>query len=115
MLGGPDVIIETDEIMFGKRKYNRGKGVNGIWVFGGIERSSNKCLFHVVHDRLKNTLLQSIKCKSIIVYISKIQKRALTRTPSRVRGVPLKIFCMKPTGVVRINSILTLRSTCGER
>ncbi|GFU90661.1 hypothetical protein TNCV_4302341 [Trichonephila clavipes] len=26
------------------------------WVFGGIEKSSNKCFFPVVQDRLKDTL-----------------------------------------------------------
>ncbi|GFU17231.1 DDE_Tnp_IS1595 domain-containing protein [Trichonephila clavipes] len=61
MLRGPDVIVELDENMFGKRKYNRGKRVNGTWVFGGIEKSSNKCSFHVVQDRSKDILLHSIK------------------------------------------------------
>ncbi|GFU89687.1 putative transposase-like protein [Trichonephila clavipes] len=61
MLGGPDVIVEIDESMFGKRKYNRGKRVKGTWVFGGIERSTNKGFFHVVQDRSKDTLLASIK------------------------------------------------------
>ncbi|GFX55796.1 hypothetical protein TNCV_3428671 [Trichonephila clavipes] len=76
-------------------------------MFGGIERSSNKCFFDVVQDRSKDILLQSIKSnikkgttvyqivgkltiawnmkfsfvfQSITVCISKIQKRALTRT-----------------------------------
>ncbi|GFX71521.1 hypothetical protein TNCV_2695091 [Trichonephila clavipes] len=61
MLGCPAVIVEIDESMFGKRKYNRGKRVNGTWVFGDIEKSTNKCFFHVVQDRSKDTLLASIK------------------------------------------------------
>ncbi|GFV05119.1 putative isxo2-like transposase domain protein [Trichonephila clavipes] len=61
MLGSLEVITGIDESMFGKRKYNRSKRVNGTWVFGGIERSSNKCFFHVVQDRSKDTRLQSIK------------------------------------------------------
>ncbi|GFT26718.1 putative transposase-like protein [Trichonephila clavipes] len=43
LLRGPNVIVKTDESMFGKRKYNRGKRVNGTWVFGGIERGLNRC------------------------------------------------------------------------
>ncbi|GFS89125.1 putative isxo2-like transposase domain protein [Trichonephila clavipes] len=62
MLGDTDVIVEIDESMFGKRKYIRGQRVNGTWVLGGTERSSNKCFFHVVQDRSKDTFLQSIKC-----------------------------------------------------
>lgn len=38
MIGGKGVIVEIDESKFGKRKYNRGHRVVGIWVFGGIER-----------------------------------------------------------------------------
>ncbi|GFU60773.1 putative transposase-like protein [Trichonephila clavipes] len=60
ILGGPDVIVEIDERMFGKRKYNRVKRVKGTCVFGGIERSTNKSFFHVFQDRLKDTLLESI-------------------------------------------------------
>ncbi|GFV58274.1 DDE_Tnp_IS1595 domain-containing protein [Trichonephila clavipes] len=61
MLGGPDMIVEIDESMFSKKKINRGKRVNGSWVFGGTERSSSKCFFQVVQDRSKDTLLQLIK------------------------------------------------------
>ena len=39
-IGGPGKIAEIDESKFGKRKYNRGKRVDGVWVFGGIERDS---------------------------------------------------------------------------
>ncbi|PRD22256.1 UNVERIFIED_CONTAM: hypothetical protein NCL1_49563 [Trichonephila clavipes] len=61
MLGGPNGIVGIDKSMFGKRKYNNGKQVNGTLVFRGIERSSNKCFFNVAQDRSKDTLLQSIK------------------------------------------------------
>ncbi|GFW08984.1 putative isxo2-like transposase domain protein [Trichonephila clavipes] len=149
MLGGLDVIVEIDESMFGKRKYNRGKRVKGTWVFGGIESHQNKgllqvppilhlnqCFFHVVKDRSKDTLLASIKSnikegttiisdcwksydcledegflfifQSITKCTSKIQKRALTRTPSRVRGAPLKNLYVESAGVM-FNLILTLR------
>ena len=29
--------VEIDESKFGKRKYHRGKRVDGVWVFGVIE------------------------------------------------------------------------------
>ncbi|GFT08183.1 putative isxo2-like transposase domain protein [Trichonephila clavipes] len=61
MLGDPGVIVEIDESVLGKRKHNRGKRVNGTGVFGGIKRSLNKCFFHVLQDRLNDTLLQLIK------------------------------------------------------
>ncbi|XP_073996546.1 uncharacterized protein [Rhodnius prolixus] len=61
MLGGVGKIVEIDESKFGKRKYNRGKHVDGRWVFGGVERGSNKCFFRVVETRDKDTLLDVIK------------------------------------------------------
>ncbi|XP_073996842.1 uncharacterized protein isoform X1 [Rhodnius prolixus] len=61
MLGGFGKIVEIDESKFGKKKYNRGKHENGRWVFGGVERGSNKCFFRVVETRDKGTLLDVIK------------------------------------------------------
>ena len=39
-IGGPGKVVEIDESKFGKRKYNRGRSVDGHWVFGGIERGT---------------------------------------------------------------------------
>lgn len=37
-IGGEGIIVEIDESKFGKRKYNQGHAVEGVWVVGGIER-----------------------------------------------------------------------------
>ena len=42
VLGGEGKVVEIDESKFGKRKYNRGRRVDGCWVFGGVERDSDK-------------------------------------------------------------------------
>ncbi|KAF8784198.1 hypothetical protein HNY73_011573 [Argiope bruennichi] len=60
-LGGPGKIVEIDESKFGKRKFNKGKMVEGAWVFGGVERYSNKCFMTVVQDRTSETLLSVLK------------------------------------------------------
>lgn len=62
-LGGIDKIVEIDEAKFGKRKYNRGRIVDGEWVFGGLERGSKEVFMELVPDRSANTLLQIIKRK----------------------------------------------------
>ncbi|WUR03438.1 uncharacterized protein VNE69_05034 [Vairimorpha necatrix] len=36
-IGGPGVIVEIDESKFGKRKYNKGHKVDGVWVLGMAE------------------------------------------------------------------------------
>lgn len=60
-IGGVGKHVEIDESKFGKRKYHRGKKVDGVWVFGGIERESKKCFFEVVEDRSAATLIPIIK------------------------------------------------------
>jgi len=62
-IGRPGKVVEIDESKFGNRKYNRGKRVDGCWVFGGIERDSNppKCFFATVTDRSAQTLILIIK------------------------------------------------------
>lgn len=60
-IGGVGMIVEIDESKFGKRKYERGRRVDGRWVFGGIERGSRKTFFRVVENRGKDVLLAIIK------------------------------------------------------
>lgn len=60
-IGGQNIIVEIDESKFGKRKYNRGHRVEGVWVLGGIERTIEKKAFVVtVPNRNEITLLDII-------------------------------------------------------
>lgn len=54
-------IVELDESYFGKkRKYNRGRIQKRVWVFGLVERQTNKVLLKTVPNRKKETLLPLI-------------------------------------------------------
>jgi transposase-like protein len=60
-IGEKDIIVEIDESKFGKRKYNRGHKVEGVWVLGGIERTPEKRVFVItVPNRNEVTLLHAI-------------------------------------------------------
>ena len=70
MIGGDGVIIQVDESKFGKRQYNRGKQVDGNWVFGGVEYiwcnqeqryKVRKTFSIVVQDRTRETLFAEIE------------------------------------------------------
>ena len=41
-IGGVGKQVEIDETFFCKRKHNVGRGLSKIWVFGGIERNSDR-------------------------------------------------------------------------
>lgn len=41
-IGGEGVVVEIDESVLVKRKYNKGRPLSQVWVFGGIERLSKK-------------------------------------------------------------------------
>ena len=61
-IGGDGVLLEIDESKFGKRKYNRGRRVDGCWEFGGIERVAKKCFFfQIVDDRSAETPIPIIR------------------------------------------------------
>ncbi len=60
-IGGPGKVVEIDESKFGKRKFNRGRRVDGHWVFGGIERGSSEAFMVEVSDRSAATLLPLIQ------------------------------------------------------
>ena len=58
-IGGVGKIVEIDESVFSKRKYNRGRLVRETWVFGGVNRDDSRELFvEIVPDRTKRTLLE---------------------------------------------------------
>jgi hypothetical protein len=61
-IGGDGIIIEIDESKFGKRKYHKGHSVEGVWVFGGVERTPKHKMFAVsVPNRSGETLLKIIE------------------------------------------------------
>ena len=41
-IGGLGTIVEIDESKVGHRKYNRGRMVEGTWIFGMIERDNDQ-------------------------------------------------------------------------
>lgn len=61
VLGGIGRVVQIDESLFVKRKYNVGRLVKEQWVFGGIDCSSKECFMIPVEKRDKNTLLPIIQ------------------------------------------------------
>ena len=64
-VGGDGVVVEIDETFFVKRKYERGRPLSSVWLFGGIERVSKKLfiipLLDENRDRSAETLIPLIK------------------------------------------------------
>ena len=57
IIGGQDIEVEIDETKLGKRKYQRGHRVKGVWVLVGVERTPERKAFLVaVPDRSSDTL-----------------------------------------------------------
>eukprot|EP00116_Pleurobrachia_bachei_P017220 sb/3477482/ len=62
MIGGPGVIVQIDESKHGKRKYQRGRLVEGTWVFGGVDQVTGEAFFEIcpANKRDEATLLPII-------------------------------------------------------
>lgn len=64
LIGGPGCVVEIDETMAVKRKYNRGRMLNAGWLFGGIERRNDsvfRCFMCLVYDRSEAHLTHIIR------------------------------------------------------
>ena len=72
-IGGENVVVEIDETLMVKRKYNCGRELSQVWLFGGIERVSKKIFIIPLVDQKRDaaTLIplihKYIKAKSIII------------------------------------------------
>jgi transposase-like protein len=61
-IGGEGIVVEVDESKFGKRKYQRGHRVEGVWIVGGVERTDARRMFAVaVENRNAQTLREVIE------------------------------------------------------
>jgi transposase-like protein len=64
-IGGEDVIVEIDESKFGKVKYHRGHRVEGVWVFGMVERTPSKRIIFIPIDNRKRETLEALLLKHV--------------------------------------------------
>ena len=60
-IGGIGRIVEIDESVIARRKYNRGHRVPERWVFGGIDVETKRGFLVLVDDRSAATLLPLIQ------------------------------------------------------
>lgn len=59
-IGGPNMNVEIDETLISHRKYNRGRYLAPVWVFGGICRETHQVFALVVPNRTSETLTNEI-------------------------------------------------------
>ncbi|KAG0438608.1 hypothetical protein DMUE_2988 [Dictyocoela muelleri] len=76
MIGGynEDVtskIVEIDESLFFKRKFNRGRVTNGQWYVGGVEKGTKKAfiipVLNSISDTMSRIIYENILPVSIII------------------------------------------------
>lgn len=63
-IGGKDVEVEIDETAIARRKYERGRVLKTVWVFGGIERNRKKNSSYHSHRRKgpkQTTLIEQLR------------------------------------------------------
>ncbi|XP_033646441.1 uncharacterized protein LOC117305688 [Asterias rubens] len=60
-IGGPGMTVEIDENKLGRRKYSRGRLVQGEWVLGGICRETKETFLIEVPKRDSETLISLLK------------------------------------------------------
>ena len=65
-IGGQGVIVEVDESKFGKRKYHRGKPVDGAWVVGGVERTNERRFFAVVVKTRDEATIKQVLAEHVL-------------------------------------------------
>ena len=80
-IGGNNAIVKIEESKFGRRKYNGGHRVEGVWVVGAVERINKRIVLRHVEKRDGFTL--TTLCKKYI------KKKRLFIV---IAGNPIQIF-----------------------
>ena len=65
VIGGENVIVEIDESKFGKVKYHRGHRVEGVWVFGMVERTPERRIVLIPVDKRDKETLEKVIIKYV--------------------------------------------------
>lgn len=60
-IGGPGIVVDIDETLFGKMKYEKGKSLSQIWVFGGVERGSKNYFIVPLEEPVSQNLMSLIQ------------------------------------------------------
>lgn len=61
IIGGVGIKVQIDECKIGKRKYNRGHHVEGVWLLGGVEETLERKVFiKIITNRNQETLASLI-------------------------------------------------------
>ena len=60
-IGGPGQVVEIDESIIDKRKNNVEREVEQRWVFGDMEKATNRGFLEMVPDRIAATFLNVIQ------------------------------------------------------
>ncbi|XP_067625182.1 uncharacterized protein [Eurosta solidaginis] len=53
-IGGPGTVVQIDESKFGKRKYNKGRRVEGHWVLGMVQEGTNHIRMEVCPGNIRS-------------------------------------------------------------
>jgi transposase-like protein len=60
IIGGENIVVQVDETKLGKRKYNRGHRVEGVWVVVGVEITEARKVFIVPVERRDAETLKAV-------------------------------------------------------
>ena len=106
-----------NESKFGKRKYNRGRVVDGHWVFGRIERGSGECFLVEVEKQDAATLLplisQHVRPRSTVLSDEWSSYNQLTATTGNIHlTVNHLLHFVDPTTGAYTQSVEGIWSCC---
>ena len=60
-IGGPGIIVQIDETLVFKRKYNHGRNIQQIWIVRGIAPETNNFFLRQVPNRNSETIINVLE------------------------------------------------------